>query len=141
MQTYSLGQIRIPLEDFLDEFNCNQEFYNKVFQDAREAMAVYTKYSIRFPEKFIGMYLMGKNMSVERIVHAIERLTKGEPRSDPFFCELMVHPGKSCINGVGGCGDGPDDFACSADREHEAKILKDLELGKLICEKGISLMS
>lgn len=39
-------------------------------------------------------------------------------------CELMVHPGFKSVIGTGGCGEGPDLFACSDDREHELATLQ-----------------
>lgn len=84
---------------------------------------------------------MGKNMTVERVIQAIEKTRDGQSQHGPSFCELMVHPGYSCINGVGGCGDGPDDFACSPEREHEASVLRDSQFKQLFYQKGICLMT
>ena len=48
MKSYSLNQIRIPFENQLDHwFNGNCDFYNKVFDDARTAMEIYSKHGIR----------------------------------------------------------------------------------------------
>lgn len=82
---------------------------------------------------------MGKYMSVEKIIQAIEGTRNGENISVASFCELMVHPGHSCIKGMGGCGEGPDDFACSRERDHETNVLIDPRLKELLDAKGISL--
>ena len=48
MKSYSVNQIRIPFENQLDYwFNGNCDFYNKVFEDARTAMDIYSKHGIR----------------------------------------------------------------------------------------------
>jgi predicted glycoside hydrolase/deacetylase ChbG (UPF0249 family) len=48
MTSYPLHQIRIPFESQLGHwFNGNSDFYNKVFEDSKTAMAIYRKYNIR----------------------------------------------------------------------------------------------
>jgi predicted glycoside hydrolase/deacetylase ChbG (UPF0249 family) len=48
MTSYPLHQIRIPSESQLGHwFNGNSDFYNKVFEDSKTAMAIYRKYNIR----------------------------------------------------------------------------------------------
>ena len=56
-------------------------------------------------------------------------------------CELMVHPGYKSIIGCGGCGEGPDVFACSAEREHELCILKGSDLKDYLRTNNIQLHS
>lgn len=61
MQKYSLSQIRIPFENFLgDWFEGNKAFFNKIVQDAQEAMEVYQKYAIRSTILFVktGPYII-----------------------------------------------------------------------------------
>ena len=55
-------------------------------------------------------------------------------------CELMVHPGYRC-QGLGGCGDpcGPDDFACSGEREHELEILNSDKLKEFYLKQNFKL--
>ena len=48
--------------------------------------------------------------------------------------ELMVHPGYPCVDPEGGCGQGPDDFARSADRQHELGVLGS-EQWRTMCER------
>jgi len=56
------------------------------------------------------------------------------------FCELMSHPGKR-TGDVGGCGDGPDDFSQSKDREHEMRILLSQEMKDFYTRNDIKLVS
>ena len=85
---------------------------------------------------------MGKYMSVQGIIKAINkaRLAK-ERRSGSRFYELMVHPGYVCTDSNSGCGDGPDGFACSPEREHEARILQTPELKQFLQENNITLIA
>ena len=57
-------------------------------------------------------------------------------------CELMVHPGYRCQH-LGGCGDpsGPDDFACSDEREHELCILNSEKLKAFYIKHNFKLYS
>ena len=73
--------------------------------------------------------------------------TKSEPvqtenawNSSDVIIELMVHPGYRTGNS-GGCGDGPDDFAQSAEREHEMKILQDQKMKDFYKDQDIKLIS
>ena len=61
--------------------------------------------------------------------------------SEPTSCELMVHPGYRSIMGCGGCGEGPDLFACSEDREHELVTLKSPRLKEYQTTNSIRLCS
>ena len=61
--------------------------------------------------------------------------------SEPTSCELMVHPGYRSIMGCGGCGEGPDLFACSEDREHELVTLKSPRLKEYLTTNSIRLCS
>ncbi|KAH3891285.1 hypothetical protein DPMN_015378 [Dreissena polymorpha] len=89
---------------------------------------------------FAGLDTMGNNMTLPRlqqsVLKAFQRSSPTqevsiavshrpasfrEPPADQF-CELMVHPGYK-TGESGGCGDGPDDFSRSGDREHEMRIL------------------
>eukprot|EP00117_Sycon_ciliatum_P011820 scpid48560/ scgid13132/ UPF0249 protein ydjC homolog len=56
------------------------------------------------------------------------------PSSSSSTVELMVHPGYALMAGEGGCGQGPDDFAQSADRDHEVSVLCDAELRRQLCD-------
>ena len=77
-------------------------------------------------------------MSQPRIQQALDRVFQ---HTDFAICELMVHPGYRSIMGYGGCGQGPDEFACSADREHELRVLKDPALTNYLVKKGVKITS
>ena len=94
-----------------------------------------------FPERFNGIALMGKDMSVERIMEAIDQTGFFQQDDSDTFCELMVHPGYSCTSSTAGCGDGPDKFACSPEREHEARVLQQPQLKILLQERRVTLIS
>lgn len=54
-----------------------------------------------------------------------------------LVCELMVHPGKRTGN-EGGCGNGPDDFSQSSDRELEMAVLMSKEMQDFYKNNNIS---
>ncbi|CAB4004951.1 carbohydrate deacetylase [Paramuricea clavata] len=141
MNLYSLNQIRIPFESELGRwFDGNNDFYNKVFEDASTAMDIYTKYHIRFPALFMGISLMGKHTNVERIIQTY-KATKTQQQPPPSICEFMVHPGYPCVGNQGGCGQGPDEFACSTEREHELNVLCNSKLKRTLTEFNVKLIS
>lgn len=102
--------------------------------------------SCRFSDHFIGLSTMGKDMTFTRIKQVLD-LVYNEKNQDKITarhestCELMVHPGYKSIIGCGGCGEGPDVFACSAEREHELCILKGSDLKDYLRTNNIQLHS
>lgn len=72
---------------------------------------------------------LNRAFSSQNSVHQKQRQSsQGQPceagiHEEAPVCELMVHPGYKTRAGHGGCGQGPDDFACSDDREYELQIL------------------
>ena len=87
---------------------------------------------------------MGSNMTAQRlqtgIRRAFESLAKSADSGQPITCELMTHPGYAC-KGPGGCGDGPDNFSESPDREYEKSILESEEMRSFYKASGITLTS
>ena len=81
---------------------------------------------------------MGKDMTVSRLKQAIENVFAEDSET---VCELMVHPGYKSILGCGGCGEGPDLFACSDDREHELNTLKSPGLKEYLKSKNVRVCS
>jgi len=63
-------------------------------------------------------------------------------RQTAITCELMAHPGYRC-QGLGGCGNasGPDDFACSDEREHELAVLSSDKLKEFYVKQHFKLCS
>lgn len=88
---------------------------------------------------YLGLTTMGQNMSVSNLQRALSHAAAARPAgtascsgstSDQpvVTAELMVHPGYPSHPQEGGCGDGPDDFSQSADRQHELDVLTDRSL-------------
>lgn len=88
---------------------------------------------------------MGNDMSFERIQQAFEAVFNYAAiyhvGKSPVTCEVMVHPGYKSIVGCGGCGQGPDEFACSSDREHELRVLLDQTLRNYFDKSGVRILS
>ena len=102
---------------------------------------------------------MGSAMSVESLQLGIQQAflnqskikthkQSSESNSEPdcdhldssdHIVELMVHPGYRTGN-CGGCGEGPDSFAQSDEREHEMNVLKD-KMRDFYAENNIKLTS
>jgi hypothetical protein len=95
---------------------------------------------------FIGLKTMGKDMTIARLSTCItdafksqREKTQGNPTTD-LVCELMTHPGKQ-TGKSGGCGNGPDDFSQSEDREHEMDVLMSEVLMQFYKDNDINLIS
>lgn len=86
-------------------------------------------------------------MTLSRLKHSIEHAFIHQQQYDitgiihTSVCELMVHPGYKSIMGCGGCGGGPDMFACSNDREHELTTLKSSDLKEHLKSNNIRMGS
>lgn len=104
----------------------------------------------RWPDVYLGLTTMGQNMSVPNLQralsHALASWPSGTTSSSASSCnqpvitgELMVHPGYPSHPQVGGCGEGPDDFSQSADRQHELSTLRDPSLLELYSQKSVQL--
>ncbi|XP_041344318.1 carbohydrate deacetylase isoform X2 [Pyrgilauda ruficollis] len=121
------------------------DFYLGVEEDSFNTVDVFTKHGIRWPDIYIGLSTMGRNMSVSSIRSAIDsavlRLSAGAPRSSTATIELMVHPGYPSVPPVGGCGEGPDDFSQSWERLHELQTLIKPELQSHYKSRNIQLCS
>ncbi|KAM8760979.1 carbohydrate deacetylase isoform 2-T2 [Acanthopagrus schlegelii] len=127
-----------------------QRFYTQVEKDATDSIPVFTRYGIRWPDVYLGLTTMGQNMSVPNLQralsHALASWPSGSTSSSASSCnqpvitgELMVHPGYPSHSQVGGCGEGPDDFSQSADRQHELNMLRDPSLLALYSQKCVQL--
>lgn len=117
---------------------------------------VHPSFLHRWPDIYIGLSTMGKNMSVGNILRAIDNATtdflakadSSVPSSSPscsdqeirtVTIELMTHPGYPSVPPVGGCGEGPDDFSQSWERLHELETLKNPELQSHYKTRNIQL--
>lgn len=84
---------------------------------------------------------MGQDMNIKRIQDTLTRGLRQPISGFANVYEFMVHPGFRATQGEGGCGDGPDDFALSQDREHEMELLLCGELRDLLTKEGFRLCS
>ncbi|KAF7240734.1 Carbohydrate deacetylase [Varanus komodoensis] len=162
LEDYGITYTRVPIEPDLPR--CAwidpplMDFYLGVEKDSLNTVDVFRKHGIRWPDIYIGLSTMGKNMSVINILSAIDNavgayLAKEDPSapsrslSGPehetrsLTIELMTHPGYPSLPPVGGCGEGPDDFSQSWERLHELETLKNAELQSHYKTRNIQLCS
>ncbi|NWI02016.1 YDJC deacetylase, partial [Tichodroma muraria] len=149
LEEYGIKYTRVPIEPGLH--NCDwippslMDFYLGVEEDSFNTVDVFTKHGIRWPDIYIGLSTMGRNMSVSSIRSAIDsailRLPAQAPQSSTVTIELMVHPGYPSVPPVGGCGEGPDDFSQSWERLHELQTLIKPELQSHYKSRNIQLCS
>ncbi|CDQ83754.1 unnamed protein product [Oncorhynchus mykiss] len=115
------------------------------------------QHNTAWPDVYLGLTTMGHNMSVPNLrrafSHALERDLNvslsppgGESKNrtntteQPVLtAELMVHPGYPSHPQEGGCGEGPDDFSQSADRQQELTTLKDPALLAFYTQERVQL--
>ncbi|XP_051278334.1 carbohydrate deacetylase [Dicentrarchus labrax] len=127
-----------------------QRFYTQVEKDAQDSIPVFTRYGIRWPDMYLGLTTMGQNMSVPNLQRALNQAlalgSSGTTSSNAsssnrpvVTAELMVHPGYPSHPQEGGCGEGPDDFSQSADRQHELSMLSDPSLLAFYSQKRVQL--
>ncbi|NXR22847.1 YDJC deacetylase, partial [Cinclus mexicanus] len=149
LEEYGIKYTRVPIEPGLH--NCDwippslMDFYLGIEEDSFNTVDVFTKHGIRWPDIYIGLSTMGRNMSVSSIRSAIDsavlQLTARAPQSSTGTIELMVHPGYPSVPPVGGCGEGPDDFSQSWERLHELQTLIKPELQSHYKSRNIQLCS
>ncbi|NXG01179.1 YDJC deacetylase, partial [Sakesphorus luctuosus] len=151
LEEYGIKYTRVPIEPGLH--NCDwippslMEFYLGVEEDSFNTVDVFTKHGIRWPDIYIGLSTMGKNMSVSSICSAIDSAIlevtarAPAPQGRTVTIELMVHPGHPSVPPTGGCGEGPDDFSQSWERLHELQTLIKPELQSHYKSRNIQLCS
>ncbi|KAM6954159.1 LOW QUALITY PROTEIN: carbohydrate deacetylase [Aplochiton taeniatus] len=122
------------------------DFYSQVEKDALEAVPVFQRHCIRWPDAYLGLSTMGRNMSVSSLQRALSLAMQASSSSSPseeersvLTAELMVHPGYPSSPPLGGCGEGPDDFSQSAERQHELDVLKAPALLELYAQERVLL--
>ncbi|NXQ44896.1 YDJC deacetylase, partial [Catharus fuscescens] len=149
LEEYGIQYTRVPIEPGLH--NCDwippslMDFYLGVEEDSFNTVDVFTKHGIRWPDIYIGLSTMGRNMSVSSIRSALDsavlQLRARAAPSSAGTIELMVHPGYPSVPPVGGCGEGPDDFSQSWERLHELQTLIEPELQSYYKSRNIQLCS
>ncbi|OWF48232.1 carbohydrate deacetylase-like [Mizuhopecten yessoensis] len=114
------------------------EFMTELVHQTEAASKVFTSHKLWTCDGFVGLRTMGSNMTVDRVTSHLSEVfdVTGSSDSDKqkliaacsqekvLSCEWMVHPGH-VTSGEGGCGEGPDEFSQSLDRQHEMDILSD----------------
>lgn len=147
MKNAGIKWTRIPAEMNFDSCVWIEEprrsFFQSVVSQARDAKETFSTHGIKCSTHFIGLSTMGKDMTINRLKQALELVynEKEQEEGTQPICELMVHPGYKSIMGCGGCGEGPDVFACSVDREHELLILTGPDLKDYLRTNKIQLLS
>ncbi|KAM9329075.1 carbohydrate deacetylase [Gastrophryne carolinensis] len=160
LHEHGIPYTRVPVEVGLHRCDWIQgdllEFYRGVESDALNTVETFKSLGIRWPDIYIGLSTMGKNMSINNIQQALNysihslnghhsphNLQDSPPpmSSAIISIELMTHPGYPSVPPVGGCGEGPDDFSQSWERRHEMEVLKDPLLLQYYSENGIQLSS
>ncbi|KAL2091890.1 hypothetical protein ACEWY4_011688 [Coilia grayii] len=132
-----------------------RDFYIQVQKDALSSVEVFRRHGIRWPDVYLGLTTMGQNMSVASVKQALSyalgasslnnaftgaQSDSPAPKTDrPITAELMVHPGHPSRPQEGGCGQGPDDFSQSEDRQHELETLTDPSLLAYYKQESIQL--
>lgn len=99
---------------------------------------------------YVGLTTMGQNMSIPNLQRAFSHALAAGPSgttsssasdsNQPVVtAELMVHPGYPSQPQEGGCGEGPDDFSQSGDRQHELCVLRHPSLLALYRQEKVQL--
>ncbi|XP_033748871.1 carbohydrate deacetylase-like isoform X2 [Pecten maximus] len=126
-------------------------FMKEVVHQSEHASKVFSSHKLWTCDEFIGLRTMGSNMTIDRVtshlseVYDITDSPEPDKRTDiaagqerVVTCEWMVHPGH-VTSGEGGCGEGPDDFSKSHDRQHEIDILSDKALVNVYRSMNITM--
>ncbi|XP_077378904.1 carbohydrate deacetylase isoform X2 [Festucalex cinctus] len=149
LSDYRIPYTRVPVEPGLH--SCQwlpthlKRFYAQVEKDALDSIPVFRRYGIRWPEVYLGLTTVGQNMSVSNLQRALSHVfsmsscmaSSSEERV--VTAELMVHPGYPSHPQNGGCGEGPDEFSQSDDRQHELSVLTDLSLLAMYRQERVQL--
>lgn len=100
---------------------------------------------------YLGLTTMGQNMTLTNLQRALNHAAAAGlsgSNSSAADCdkalitaELMVHPGYPSHPQEGGCGEGPDDFSQSDDRQHELNILTHPSVMALYRHQRVQLCS
>ncbi|KAF0033338.1 carbohydrate deacetylase [Scophthalmus maximus] len=154
LSDFRIPYTRVPVESGLH--SCPwlpghlHRFYAQVEKDALDSIPVFSRYGIRWPDVYLGLTTMGQNLSVPNLQRALgHALAAGPSGAAPsgasasdrpvVTAEFMVHPGYPSRPQEGGCGEGPDDFSQSADRQHELSLLTDPSLQSLYSQQRVQL--
>lgn len=148
---------RLPVEEIASHTFITETraaFMAEVVQQSLQAALVLKAHGIWYPG-FTGLKTMGSDMnfgdlqkSILDAYHKLENRSqdrtavkdKTTVNRQDNICELMTHPGYKTVN-EGGCGNGPDEFSQSGEREHEMNILSHENMKSFYEENNIKLIS
>ncbi|KAM9821304.1 carbohydrate deacetylase isoform 1-T1 [Syngnathus typhle] len=151
LSDHRIPYTRVPVEPGLH--SCQwlpahlKSFYAQVEKDALDSIPVFKRYGIRWPDVYLGLTTVGRNMSVFNLRLALSHTfsmsscVASSPEERVVTAELMVHPGYPSHSQKGGCGEGPDEFSQSDDRQHELSVLTDLSLLDMYRKERVQLCS
>ncbi|KAK3083606.1 hypothetical protein FSP39_000192 [Pinctada imbricata] len=125
-----------------------RSFMGEVVNHAVAAREVYKQKGIWCSDGYFGLETMGSDfnspMTADILIKGINsvftQLEQAKPSKGYVSCELMTHPGYR-TGEVGGCGEGPDSFSQSEDRETEMAVLSSKEFRRVYEEGDIQLVS
>ncbi|XP_037115441.1 carbohydrate deacetylase isoform X1 [Syngnathus acus] len=149
LSDHRIPYTRVPVEPGLH--SCQwlpahlKSFYAQVEKDALDSIPVFKRYGIRWPDVYLGLTTVGRNMSVFNLRLALRHAfsmsscVASSPEERVVTAELMVHPGYPSHSQKGGCGEGPDEFSQSDDRQHELSVLTDLSLLDMYRKERVQL--
>ncbi|XP_074641541.1 carbohydrate deacetylase-like [Tubulanus polymorphus] len=150
--SYGVNYTRLPYEiglhdcDWFVSPSC-LAFNEACIENAAASRKIFNQFKLRHAEYFTGLMTLGSCMTVGRLQKKLNDIvsmaTKNFASCDKnqVTCELMVHPGYPAISSDAGCGDGPDTFAMSVEREHEMRILRSDDMFEFYDNNGIILCS
>ncbi|KAM9101882.1 carbohydrate deacetylase [Sarcophilus harrisii] len=150
LQEHGVRYTRVPVEFGLRRCEWLEPrlraFALAVEEDARAAKEAFEELGLRWPDAYIGLSTMGKDMSVGRIEAAIDQAVQSvlgpgdiQQGGRAITLELMTHPGYPSESPTSGCGEGPDAFSQSWERLHELQILLDPALHNFYRQRSIKL--
>jgi len=130
---FKIGWIRLPLEKTLGPTVDEKRvfFLRRIIANAKKAQVVFEQFDLKFPNAFYGMWLCGKELTVDRIVEIVDRHCKHRGSSErkeksELVVEIMTHPGYPSTKG--------DAFSKSGDRVHELEVLISTSLAEKLAE-------
>ena len=134
LKGYSVPAVRIPslspAEDITALETTRRVFYAGIDADCSAARTAFSHVGVWSPRSFIGFVSCAATRGSRRVLDTLARL--GE---DSAPTEWMTHPGLKTLPVASerrppeapnaGCGDGPDDFSMSDEREEELSVVCD----------------
>eukprot|EP00794_Sanderia_malayensis_P014005 gene14005-15463_t len=131
LQKFEIQNTRLPFEINLD--NCSWlssnelKFFKEVCRNSEDSLQALKHAKMCYADYFMGLSTTGSNMQTSNVSNVfkqiLEDIEKNGHCDEPVEVEFMVHPGLRNQSGKGGCGEGPDDFALSPEREHELNCI------------------